>query len=87
MPCWRRLFDLGSHVSARPLGSERVPKAHLFTESQHQIEKNEVQEDVLENMICGWIYDAKVGGLEMHKLAFRIIHIAKYKVSVFHEKL
>ena len=37
-------------------------------------------------MIVGWIFDAKMGGLEMQNKAFRIIVVAKYKVSVFRKK-
>ena len=37
-------------------------------------------------MIMGWIFDSKMGGLEMQKQAYRIIHVVKYEVSVFHEK-
>ena len=37
-------------------------------------------------MILGWIFDAIMEGLEMQKQASRIIHVAKYEVSVFVEK-
>jgi hypothetical protein len=30
-------------------------------------------------MILGWNFDAKMGGLEKQKQAFRIIHVAKYE--------
>ena len=33
------------------------------------------------NVIWGWIIDAKTGGLEKQKQAFRIIRVAKYEFS------
>ena len=38
------------------------------------------------NMIFEWIFDAKMGGLEGWKRAFRLILVAKYDVSVFRKK-
>ena len=34
----------------------------------------------------GLIFGAKTGGLEKQKQAFRIVHVAKYEVSLFREK-
>ena len=47
--------------------------------------KNNNQEGGLENMSFGWIFDAKWGGREKQKQAFRIILAAIKKISVGHE--
>ena len=44
-----------------------------------------VQEGVLEQMIVGWIYDAKFEGFLDGGKIFRFILFAKYEVSVFRE--
>ena len=41
---------------------------------------------MLLNIIVGEIFDAKMGGLEMQKLTFRIIRVARYEVWVFWER-
>ena len=38
------------------------------------------------NMILGWIFDAKMGGLERREPSWRSILVAKYEVSVVREK-
>ena len=62
---------------------EEVPISYLFVGNQH---KMKVQEGVLKKHDSWVDLGSKLGGLEMQKQAFRIILVAKYKGSVFHEK-
>ena len=57
-----------------------------FRRNQDNMKNNEVQEGVLKNMILKCNYDANMGGLEMQKQAFRIIHVTKYEVAEVYEK-
>ena len=65
----------------RPLDFEEVPKSIVFAYNQSKVIKKGVQEGVLKKHIFGLILDAKMGGLEEPKQAFRIRPAAQYEFS------
>ena len=78
------LAPLGSFVDLHWI--LKGSRNRTFCKNQYEISKNGVQEGVLKKQDVCFILDNQLGGFEMQNQAFRLIIVAKYEVSVFHEK-
>ena len=65
------MIDCGRHLGPHQ-SLKGVTKSDFLATVQHEIRKNDFQEGVWKN-----IFDATMGSLEMQKLAFRLIRVAK----------
>ena len=62
---------------------EGFAKPTVFRENYHKPQKRMSRKVSWKNMILELVFDAKMGGLEKQKQAFRIIRVAEYNLLVF----
>ena len=82
----RHLADLGSNFGAHWISKGSNNRTFLYKISIKSSEK--VSRKVSwKNRFWGWIWDAKMGGLEKKKQAFRIIRVAEQQFSMSNENM
>ena len=78
---WRHLVDFGSHFGACWI-LKGSPNRQFSYKINIKLEKSVCAGRCLEKTwFGGWIFDVKMGGLDKPKQSFRIIRVAKYKLS------
>ena len=78
---WRNLVDLGSHFGAHWIlkGSPNRPFSHQI---EIKLVKRGCRKVSWKNIIFGWVFDVKMGGLDNPEQAFRIILVAMHFMGI-----